>query len=235
MSVEKLTEVLMDLADGKISEQKALEHIKEATPTEISRAEQNLLDKGISESDLQKFCKVHLKAVEDEVDELKRILDDDHPIKTLMLEHDEILKSLEVLEELSERIEEGLSEDDKERLKEAAHHLIEAEKHHKREEDTLFPRLREKGITGPPRIMEMDHEDMWPRKKELDKLVKLPEENAKEIKKTIDHIVFHLRDHIFKENNILYPSALNELEDWDVIKKECDSIGYCCFTPGNEE
>ncbi|MFO7792002.1 MAG: hemerythrin domain-containing protein [Candidatus Saliniplasma sp.] len=77
-----------------------------------------------------------------------------------MLEHDEILKSLEVLEEISERIEEGLSEDDKVRLKEAAHHLIEAEKHHKREEDTLFPRLRGKGITGPPRIMEIDHEDL---------------------------------------------------------------------------
>lgn len=224
----------MDLADDKISEEQALRHIKDATPAEISKAEQNLLQSGISESELQKFCKVHLKAVEDEVEQVKESLEDDHPIKTLMLEHDEILKSLEVLEEISGRIEEGLSKDDRERLKEAAHHLIEAEKHHKREEDTLFPRLKDKGITGPPRIMEMDHDDLWPRKQKLDKLVRSPEENAEEIKETIDYIVFHLRDHIFKENNILYPSALNELEDWEVIKKECDSIGYCCFTPREE-
>ncbi|MGM0406265.1 MAG: DUF438 domain-containing protein [Thermoplasmatota archaeon] len=235
MNVEKLTEVLMDLAKGEISEQEALKHIKDATPAEISRAEQNLLQKGVSESELQKFCKVHLKAVEDEVEHVKESLSDGHPIKTLMLEHEEILKSLEVLEDIAERIKEGISEEDKERLKEAAYHLIEAEKHHKREEDTLFPRLKDKGITGPPRIMEMDHEDLWPRKKKLDKLVKSPEKNADEIKENIDYIVFHLRDHIFKENNILYPSALNELEDWDVIKKECDSIGYCCFTPRNED
>ena len=43
-----------------------------------------------------------------------------------------------------------------------------------------------------------------------------------------------LRDHIFKENNILYPTALEVIKEnsvWKKMKDDCDKIGYCCFTP----
>jgi|GEM_PF-1928779 len=43
-----------------------------------------------------------------------------------------------------------------------------------------------------------------------------------------------LRDHIFKENTILYPAAFRAIRDpkvWDDILHKCDEIGYCCFTP----
>ena len=42
------------------------------------------------------------------------------------------------------------------------------------------------------------------------------------------------RDHIFKENNILYPTSLEVIQDadtWQKLKDACDKIGYCCFTP----
>jgi hypothetical protein len=41
-----------------------------------------------------------------------------------------------------------------------------------------------------------------------------------------------LRDHIFKENNILYPTALEIIDDnevWSRLKDECNRIGYCSF------
>ena len=47
------------------------------------------------------------------------------------------------------------------------------------------------------------------------------------------YIIFNLRDHIFKENYILYPSSLEVIEEkevWDDMKKRCDEIGYCSFT-----
>ena len=43
-----------------------------------------------------------------------------------------------------------------------------------------------------------------------------------------------LREHIFKENNILYPTALEVIDNtevWVRLKGECDKIGYCCFKP----
>jgi len=81
----------------------------------------------------------------------------------------------------------------------------------------------------------MDHEEMWPKKKELKSLSQNPDRNKEDIIELIDYLVLNLRDHIFKENNILYPSALEELVDWDQIKKEGDEIGYCCFTPKSEK
>jgi uncharacterized protein len=59
-------------------------------------------------------------------------------------------------------------------------------------------------------------------------------EFKKELDEVAKYIVLSLREHIFKENNILYPTALeaiDEKESWKRTKKECDKIGYCCFTP----
>jgi len=42
-----------------------------------------------------------------------------------------------------------------------------------------------------------------------------------------------LSSHIFKENNILFPTALRVIKnkEWFDIRQNFDEIGYCCFTP----
>jgi len=67
---------------------------------------------------------------------------------------------------------------------------------------------------------------------------KVAEMDFAEFKEKLDeaakYIVFHLRDHIFKENYILYPTAMesiSEKEIWKKMKDDCDKIGYCTFTP----
>lgn len=233
MSVEELYESLKGLAEGEVSEKEALEKIKRATPVEISKAEQRLVqEEDFGKEEFKNFCDVHLKAVEEEVEEMKNNLERGHPIRTLILEHEEILEALGKLEEIGEALKKReLTDSEKEELEHLSEHLVEAEKHHDREEEVLFPRLVKKGITGPVDIMEMDHEDMWPKKKKLKNLSKNLNKNKKDIVELIDYLVLNLRDHIFKENNILYPSALEELVEWDQMKKEGDEIGYCCFTP----
>ena len=47
-------------------------------------------------------------------------------------------------------------------------------------------------------------------------------------------LVYELKDHIFKENYILYPTALEAIESadkWKEMRVKCDEIGYCPFTP----
>ncbi len=56
-------------------------------------------------------------------------------------------------------------------MKEIAHHLIEAESHHQREEEVLFPKLEKHGITEPVNIMKMDHVEIRKREQELFKIV----------------------------------------------------------------
>ena len=56
---------------------------------------------------------------------------------------------------------------------------------------------------------------------------------AKKISELADYITVELPKHIEKEDNILYPMALEVIpeNEWPEIKKKCDRIGYCCFTP----
>ena len=48
------------------------------------------------------------------------------------------------------------------------------------------------------------------------------------------YIADGLKDHIFKEDNILYRTALKTLgtDGWGKVMEEFDRLGYCCFTPG---
>lgn len=208
----------------------------------MSLAEQKLIEAG-TKQELRKLCDVHLELIQMEAEELKGKLTPGHPLHTLFGEHDMILGFLDKLEEAAKRVAEkdDLSEADPDAklLREVAQSLVEAEKHHAREEDALFPVLESRGITGPTRIMRMEHDELRAKKKELLALVQeskpltTPESRVR-LLDLASFITRVLREHIIKENSILYPSAFQELrgdEIWDTIKEKCDQIGYCPFTP----
>lgn len=125
------------------------------------------------------------------------------------------------------------------KLEGIAHHLVEADPHHQREEKALFPELEKRGVVGPPEVMRMEHVELRAKKKELLKLAKAAAKTEfaafkKKLDEIANFIVPTLRDHISKENEILYPMALQvikEDETWKMMKMKCDRIGYCCFTP----
>ncbi len=94
-------------------------------------------------------------------------------------------------------------------------------------------------MQGPPMVMREEHKQLRPRKRELKELVQdFDGQDFKGFQRRLDalanFIVPTLREHIYKENNILYPAALQIIDDagvWQRLKAECDAIGYCCFTP----
>jgi uncharacterized protein (DUF2249 family) len=125
-----------------------------------------------------------------------------------------------------------------EELKVVAHHLVEAENHHQREEEVLFPMLEKHDIVEPPSIMKMDHVEFRTRKRELYNLANNYDtfefdHFKSRVVELGDYLTRELASHIFKEDNILYQIALQVLtpEEWDQVRVGCDQIGYCCFTP----
>lgn len=173
---------------------------------------------------------------------LRSSLPADHPVRTMIEEHDEILGFLGELSDLNKRIQ-GMDAIDPKSgeiasLHRLAENLLSAENHHKREEDALFPELERMGITGPPSVMRYEHDELRARKRKLRELA----EKAgamdratfkREVDETSRFIVDTLGAHIFKENNILYPAALQHITseaEWAKIKSKCDRIGYCPFT-----
>jgi len=166
-----------------------------------------------------------------------------HVIHTMMAEHDMILGFLDELEMVNKDIQKMESYNKKEnsfkKLNHIAQHLLDAEPHHKREEEVLFPQLEKNGVFAPPQVMRMEHEVLREKKKELKTLFQsinnIDFNNFKKrLNSVVGFIVSNLKEHISKENNVLYPMALETIKEeklWKNMKDECDKIGYCCFTP----
>jgi hypothetical protein len=168
-------------------------------------------------------------------------LNDGHVIKTMMKEHEHILKTLDELEELGLL----LSDTDEKnyarivfKINQLTRIIISAEPHHKREEEVLFPVLKDKGAVGPTQHMEMEHEIMREIKYKLKEETDTIDANFNEKLANISSLIYELcnilKQHIYKENTVLYPLALNLISNkstWIEMKKNCDEIGYCCFCP----
>ena len=246
---EQFKELLKELKEGEVSEEakeKAKTLLQAVDATTLGIMEQELIREGISHEEIRKsLCDIHLEVLRDSLVAKRQEVSAPHPINTFMEEHKVILNSLNELGSLVERLKEitsfaGMGED-QEKLKDIAHHLVEAESHHQREEEVLFPELERHDIVEPPQIFKLDHVEFRERKQKLYQLAQNYQDyNFPEFKtKVIElgkYLTRELEGHIFKEDNILYQIALQVLspEEWEKVKKECDKLGYCCFTPGDQ-
>jgi len=212
--------------------------LSKLNPADLALAEQELMAEGISVEEIRKLCEPHLELLREGLIKKGLTLDPSHPVQILREEHEVILQKIEELRRILEKPAGNYEEDALNKLDDIVHHLIEAESHHKREEEALFPELEQRGVTGPPMVMRMEHEELRAHKKALKELLKNHKELSymdflSKLREHGGYIVQNLESHIFKENNILYPTALETIKEdaWTKIKKKFDEIGYCCFTP----
>jgi DUF438 domain-containing protein len=248
--IDQFKKILHELKEGKISEEakkKAKNLLQAVDAKTLGIMEQELIREGISHEEVRKsLCDIHLEVLRDSLVAKRIEVTAPHPVNTFMEEHKIILQSLNDLVSLVERLRRaGSFEDmgkDMEKLKEISHHLVEAESHHQREEEVLFPKLEKHDIAEPARIMKMDHEEFRKRKRALYQLAQNPEDQRfVEFKEKVidlgEYLTRELESHIFKEDNILYQIALQVLTDqeWQEAKREADKIGYCCFRPQDQK
>jgi uncharacterized protein len=165
-----------------------------------------------------------------------------HPIHILMKEHELMLgfsgRLLAVAGSLTGLRDLRAAEPHKEEIAHLVEHLIESESHYVREENVLFPVVEKHGITGPPRMMWMEHDEIRKLKKELSAIIKGPEATPFEqfthrLHETASALDTLLTSHFNKENSILFPAALRVINEpeWADIRRQFDELGYCCFTP----
>jgi len=210
---------------------------------DISRIEGELIEEGMPAEEIRRLCDVHLAVFQDSLEgATKTLASPVHPIHTLMEEHNILLQFTDKLKNVAEEIKGAKSfvaaGESMKRLNHIAKHFKESEKHYVREENVLFPYLEKHGITHPPAIMWAEHNDIREEKKKLYKLVDTKEsmsfeEFAKELGELAKSTGDMLSSHFYKESNILFPAALKVIseDEWREIRKQCDELGYCCFTP----
>ncbi|MGL4450241.1 MAG: DUF438 domain-containing protein [Sarcina sp.] len=242
--VKELKEFLIKLNGEGVTEEmkkEGLKLIESVSPLELSLAEQALIEEGMESHKLRNLCAIHMEVLGEGLENLKGKLEKGHMLDTLILEHDEIEKLLDRLEELNKIIQSMDVPDVKvfKELEEVSQLILDAEPHHEREEAVLFVELERLGVTGPTRVMKEEHVSLREKKQSVNKISKnYPKLKFEMVKAKLNNLIealcFELRDHIVKENHILYPTAFDTItskEKWDEMIIECDKIGYCPFTP----
>jgi hemerythrin-like domain-containing protein len=172
---------------------------------------------------------------------LRASLPDDHPVATMLDEHQAILGMLERLARLTAASASGArpARSELEELERVAEGLIGAEPHHQREEQVLFPALQERGVHGPPEAMASEHVRLRALKHTVHDLVRRMLSGSEDLwpqaRAAAESLIEMLRSHIAKEDGVLYPMALRVIREpavWAGLRRRCDAIGYCCHTAG---
>jgi len=218
------------------------EMLKGVTPTEIVQVEEELVKEGMPREEIQRLCEIHLAVFRESLEKEKTLAPAGHPIHILMEEHKIILKFADDLKDVAKEIKGAENLDSVgEEMKQVSHiakHFEESESHYVREENVLFPYLEKHGVTQPPAIMWTEHNKIREMKKALSGLVDMHrsmvfQDFAKQLEGAALSLADMLSGHFYKENNVLFPTALNVItgEEWKDIRHQFDELGYCCFTP----
>lgn len=159
-----LKEILKQLHAGA-QPQEVKERFKQflegVSPLEISRIEQELVREGMPREEIQRLCDVHMAVFREQLEKQKLDVPASHPINILIEEHKIMLqlagKLLATANKIQQFSEANYIQEEIHVLQHLARDFVDSEKHYLREENVLFPFLEKHGITEPPAIMWMEH------------------------------------------------------------------------------
>ena len=239
---EMLKEIIKELHAGKdVDEVKAKfeEAVGDVTVAEISQMEHDLMvEEGIPVEEVQRLCSVHAAIFKGSIEEIHRSEKPEdepgHPIHTWKMENKEVDMLVNFKLQLhTERFEKEDSDDNRFKLLEDLNLLLDLDKHYSRKENLLFPFLEKYGIDGPTKVMWGVDDAIRLAIKEAKSKLTNYQGNKEDVVAVLNHVIKEVTEMIFKEENILFPMALETLteDEWVKIADESEEIGYCLTAP----
>lgn len=121
---------------------------------------------------------------------------------------------------------------DKNSLIQDFNELWDIDKHYSRKENLLFPYLEKAGITAPPKVMWGVDDEIRQEIKDVKAMI-IEDANKDEIYPKAKAALDKVNEMIFKEKNILFPMAIDNIteDEWINIYNESDEVGYCLIAP----
>ncbi|OGN93300.1 MAG: histidine kinase [Chloroflexi bacterium RBG_13_50_10] len=240
--LKRLLKKLHEGADPEQIKEEFKRTLGDVPATEIAQVEEELIKEGTTREQIQKFCDIHLAVLKESLDKEKAIAPAGHPVNILMEEHKMLLKFADEFKNVSQKVKKAKGFDlvsgSIEQLGAIAEHFKESESHYIREENVLFPSLEKHGIKEPPAVMWMEHDKIREIEKKfyglMDKRGSIAFQGfAEQLGEVALALAEMLSSHFYKENNILFPAALQVIgeSEWVDIRRQFDELGYCCFTP----
>jgi len=240
---EKLKAIIRQLHEGaSVDEVKMAfaDLLEDVGADEIVRIEEALVNEGLDPAEIQPLCDIHVAVFKESLD-TQRAPETipGHPVFTFRAENLGVQRALEdVADALNDYVHLSTPHT-RQRAQAAVARLREYDKHYLRKENLLFSYLERTGFTGPSKVMWGVHDeirDMW---KALSAGVAAPEEGGPAapdpaLLTQAEALAEAITSMVYKEEHILFPAALQRLNDadWAAIRDQSDEIGYCYARPG---
>ena len=217
--------------------------VRRTDSAEIAAMEQQLMAGGMPVDEVRSMCDLHAEVLKEILTEPpRRDFPPGHPIDTFRRENGAIHELAEQLQSIIGRLRQ-LPESEEWRktiveLRQKFNELMDIDKHYQRKENLLFSRLEAHGITGPSKVMWAKDDEVRQLLKRVDRVLsKDPlvfDEALEMISTTAEPALNAIRGMIYKEENILFPMALDALtdEDWGQIWRDTPNYGWCLVEPG---
>ena len=242
---EALKRVLRQLHEGKAVEEVKGEFaalLQDVGAMDIAEIEQELVQEGMPLVEIKRLCDVHVAVFRESLEtQQKPDTVPGHPVYTFLAENGAAVRVLDALEDALTALKAAPDADRLERAREHLRELRKYEKHYLRKENILFPFLEKHGFSGPSAVMWAIHDDVRAWWKSLDALLSDgPGDDPAAFGAQLDEIFAPLdtaiREMFYKEENILYPTALEKLsgEEWWQVRQQSPKVGYCYVEPGHQ-
>jgi DUF438 domain-containing protein len=209
--------------------------------SDISKAHKYLLGSGISLEQLRTLVYAFASILGDQFALLRANLSPNHPIRRVLAEHEMFECFLADLSEANIELQETESFTDlSSEFRNLAHiteHLQAIDVHDQREDDLIFPVLENYPCRSICAVLQRAHGRIKNMVGNLTMTMNNfkhfePEQFKIQVNAISCAIVPIVREHIFQEDNILYPVALDVIGDdniWRRVKQLSDDMGYCGF------
>jgi len=223
--IKKIMEIKLKYLRGEISLELAKEDmitsVKNVTAQEFAICEQYLQQYGITDDELAERMDEILQIFDGILTSNKIDVKLGHPIRTYL---EEVKAIRNVLIEAKNILNKKFI---KNQWAEVYDKLEEINIHFSRKQNQLYPALECKGFDKPSKVM-------WTLENNIKDIIKKAKEylDRDEDEKFLDiqnEVIEMIEDMMIKEEEILYPTSMDLLDDEDFIKmrKGDDEIGYC--------
>ncbi len=244
--IEVMKTIIRQLHEGKDEEmvRRQLEKVlQEADYSDVFIMEMQLMEEGISRDSISKLCDTHTRVLKEHLDltETPETVPG-HPVHTFLQENIALQQRTAKVKYLVNELQK--TNDDQQALEllrqiqGQLNDLMDVDKHYRRKENLLFPYFEKNNMPGPSSVMWTKHDEVRTYLKEtltaLQNIEQLSAEEAQAFGQlAILPTVEAIEEMIYKEEKILFPTAMDLLteQDWYEIYLQTDEIGYCLYDP----